>query len=50
MEFEDEVSSVAAGLKQNDRIMDAAAAVTKEQCRLLGVKSLGVDYGLSRTG
>jgi len=48
--FEDEISSVAAGLKQNDDILKAAAAVTQDQCQLIGVKSLGVDYGLARTG
>lgn len=30
--------------------MDVVASVTQESCPLLGVKSLGVDYGLVRTG
>ncbi|CAJ1930292.1 unnamed protein product [Cylindrotheca closterium] len=30
--------------------MSAAAAITKESCQLLGIKSVGVDYGLVRTG
>ena len=31
-------------------LIDAAATVTQESCPLLGIKSLGVDYGLVRTG
>lgn len=31
-------------------IMSAAAAITKTSCQLLGLKSVGVDYGLVRTG
>jgi putative transcription antitermination factor YqgF len=31
-------------------IEDAAASFTQEACPLLGVKSVGVDYGLVRTG
>jgi len=31
-------------------LLDVAASVTQESCLLLGVKSLGVDYGLVRTG
>ena len=31
-------------------LMKAAAAVTLESCRLIGMKSLGVDYGLVKTG
>ena len=31
-------------------VMDVAASITQESCPLLGVKSLGVDYGLVRTG
>ena len=30
--------------------MDAAAGLTQDSCTLLGVKSIGVDYGLVRTG
>jgi putative Holliday junction resolvase len=33
-----------------EAIRDAAAEFTQESCPLLGVKSLGVDYGLVRTG
>lgn len=33
-----------------DSIIDAAAAVTQSSCRLLGIKSIGVDYGLVKTG
>lgn len=32
------------------QLLDAAAAVTQQSCSLLGVKSVGVDYGLVRTG
>jgi putative transcription antitermination factor YqgF len=31
-------------------VEDAAATFTQESCSLLGVKSVGVDYGLVRTG
>mmetsp|Transcript_20301 Transcript_20301/g.30125 ORF Transcript_20301/g.30125 Transcript_20301/m.30125 type:complete len:313 (-) Transcript_20301:2512-3450(-) len=48
--FEDEVSSVSEGSVLNDDIITAAAAATQEQFRLIGKKSLGVDYGLARTG
>jgi putative transcription antitermination factor YqgF len=34
----------------SDRFIDAAAAVTQSSCRLLGTKSIGVDYGLVKTG
>lgn len=34
----------------DSHMFDAASAVTKESCRLIGVKSVGVDYGLVRTG
>ena len=33
-----------------DSLIDAAAAVTQSSCRLLGTKSIGVDYGLVKTG
>jgi hypothetical protein len=35
---------------QPSALIDAAASLTQESCRLLGTKSLGVDYGLARTG
>lgn len=47
------VADEAAGLGEasnGDVIILAAAAITKESCRLLGIKSLGVDYGLVRSG
>jgi putative Holliday junction resolvase len=34
----------------NNAIQDAAASFTQNSCRLLGVKSIGVDYGLVKTG
>lgn len=37
-------------LSLSEAIQDAAAAFTQESCHLLGIKSLGVDYGLVRTG
>jgi putative transcription antitermination factor YqgF len=49
-DFEQQVASVASGLLQDDAILSAAAAITKDNCPLIGIKSLGVDYGLSRTG
>ena len=35
---------------QSVSLLDVAASITQESCPLLGVKSLGVDYGLVRTG
>lgn len=49
-DIDQEISSVAAGSSRNEAILAASAAVTKEKCHLIGVKSLGVDYGLARTG
>lgn len=50
--FEDQLQQ--ASERQDDDasrfIVQAAAAVTKESNKLLGVKSIGVDYGLARTG
>jgi putative transcription antitermination factor YqgF len=43
----------AAGVKgslDDDDVIAAAAAVTKESSPLLGLRSIGVDYGLARTG
>lgn len=34
----------------SNEVVDAAAALTQDSSPLLGVKSLGIDYGLSRTG
>jgi len=34
----------------DNSIVDAVAAHTRHKCQLLGVKSIGVDYGLVRTG
>eukprot|EP00543_Licmophora_paradoxa_P016307 CAMPEP_0202472166 /NCGR_PEP_ID=MMETSP1360-20130828/86884_1 /ASSEMBLY_ACC=CAM_ASM_000848 /TAXON_ID=515479 /ORGANISM="Licmophora paradoxa, Strain CCMP2313" /LENGTH=75 /DNA_ID=CAMNT_0049098523 /DNA_START=57 /DNA_END=280 /DNA_ORIENTATION=- len=31
-------------------IINAAAQVTQDQFKLLGIRTLGVDYGLARTG
>jgi putative holliday junction resolvase len=31
-------------------VIQAAAAVTQQSCELLGIKSIGVDYGLVKTG
>ena len=35
---------------EDEEVISAAAAVTKETSPLLGLRSLGVDYGLARTG
>ena len=35
---------------RNTSLVDIASSITQEQCRLLGSKSIGVDYGLVRTG
>ena len=37
-------------MKMSEKIMKAAAELTKSTSLLLGVKSIGVDYGLVRTG
>ena len=34
----------------SDNVLRAAASVTRDACPLLGVKSVGVDYGTVRTG
>lgn len=34
----------------NALVFEAAAASTQQSCTLLGIKSIGVDYGLVRTG
>jgi putative Holliday junction resolvase len=48
---EDEIKAAASGQAVIlDAIMAAAAASTQESCQMLGVKSVGVDYGLVRTG
>lgn len=45
----DDLASLLGDRSAADWI-DAASAVTQESCRLLGIKSMGVDYGLVRTG
>lgn len=35
---------------EDSAIVDAAASITQDSCSLLGIKSVGVDYGLVRTG
>mmetsp|Transcript_17301 Transcript_17301/g.26775 ORF Transcript_17301/g.26775 Transcript_17301/m.26775 type:complete len:333 (-) Transcript_17301:137-1135(-) len=50
--FEQNVADTATG-KLNSATSDiiaAAAAITQDSCELLGIKSIGVDYGLVRTG
>ena len=39
-----------ADAKMNALLFEAAAASTQQSCTLLGIKSIGVDYGLVRTG
>lgn len=34
----------------SERVIEAAASITRDSCSILGVKSVGVDYGLVRTG
>ena len=43
------VSSSYSAAKGNS-LMNAFASATKRSCSILGVKSIGVDYGLVRTG
>jgi putative holliday junction resolvase len=40
----------SAGDCGHDFWLNLGSAITTESCRLLGIKSLGVDYGLVRTG
>jgi putative Holliday junction resolvase len=50
----DEIDAAVSGLsRDNDslnRFIEAAALATQESSKMLGVKSVGVDYGLVRTG
>ena len=50
----DEIQAAVTGLTQTEeslnRLVEAAASATQESSKILGVKSLGVDYGLVRTG
>jgi len=48
--FLNEMNSRTSSKTDNQFWMDAAATVTQQSCPLLGVKSLGVDYGRVRTG
>jgi hypothetical protein len=43
-------ASLPNSTSQPGELIRAAASLTQDSCRLLGVKSVGVDYGLSRTG
>jgi putative Holliday junction resolvase len=51
---EDAIKAAASGQALSGdaimSIMSAAAAATQESCQMLGIKSVGVDYGLVRTG
>lgn len=38
------------GSSYSQTVLQAAASITRNNCPLLGVKSVGVDYGLVRTG
>jgi len=47
----DELSDMSrSSVLQSQDVLRAAAAVTRDSCPLLGIKSVGVDYGLVRTG
>ncbi len=43
-------SNTSTNMKMSDQIIKAAAELTASTSLLLGVKSVGVDYGLVRTG
>ena len=43
-------SPPSAGSTNGNTLMDAFASATQNSCSILGVKSIGVDYGLVRTG
>jgi putative transcription antitermination factor YqgF len=54
--LEDDIQQAIAGPRTRGdfgnmaNLVNIAAAATQESCSLLGVKSVGVDYGLVRTG
>jgi putative Holliday junction resolvase len=51
--IEDRIQAIISGEEGRDLVSDviqAAAMMTHDSCQLLGVKSVGVDYGLVRTG
>ena len=43
-------SSLLESSPYSERVIQAVASMTRDSCPLLGVKSVGVDYGLVRTG
>jgi putative Holliday junction resolvase len=43
-------SFIDKGSSYSSEVLQAAASITRDSCPLLGVKSVGVDYGLVRTG
>jgi putative Holliday junction resolvase len=43
-------SLIDNGSSYSSDVLQAAASITRDSCPLLGVKSVGVDYGLVRTG
>ena len=44
------LASASSPLEDNAALMNAFAGLTQSSCQLLGVKSIGVDYGLVRMG
>lgn len=45
-----ELAESSSSVLQSQDVLQAAASITRDSCTLLGVKSVGVDYGLVRTG
>lgn len=45
-----DLSTGSPSLLQSPDVLRAAASITRDSCPLLGIKSVGVDYGLVRTG
>jgi len=52
--LEDQLSAISKPSSSSrptaSSLIDAASAATQDSCQLLGIKSIGVDYGLVRTG
>jgi RNase H-fold protein (predicted Holliday junction resolvase) len=44
------MSSTSQQQQSSSLLIDVAAQITQSNCQLLGIKSIGIDYGLVRTG
>ena len=48
--IDNSINNIASGRSMTESILQAAAELTTSTSSLLGIKSIGVDYGLVRTG